>query len=206
MIWVAIIEDDHELRDNLNGVLEEAEGFACVGSFPDCEIALQAFEAEQPDVILMDIGLPGMSGVKGTALIKDRYPEIEIIILTVHQDQDSLFQSLRNGASGYLLKNLAPQTLLDAIAEVYQGGSPMSMSIARMVTQSFRTVPPSKPLSERQQQVLKKLCEGKSYQAIANELFISKPTVKFHIRNIYNILQVTNKAEAVRLATKKKWV
>lgn len=204
MIYVTIIEDDDELRESLAVLIDGTEGFSCVGMYRDCESAIKHIEDDLSDVILMDIELPGMSGIEGITEITGKLPDVEIIMLTIHEDNESVFESLRNGASGYLVKNIEQADLINAIKEVHEGGAPMSMPIARMVTHSFRKHPPLQPLTDRQQQVLKKLCEGKSYQAIANELFISKATVKFHIKNIYQTLHVLNKAGAVRVATKER--
>lgn len=201
MIEVTVIEDDEDFREGLAVLINSTSGFSCISTYGSCETALKHIQKDAPDVILMDIELPGMSGIAGVWQVKQKLPETEIIMLTIHEDNPSVFESLRNGASGYLVKNIHPSELLDAIREVFQGGAPMSMAIARMVTNSFRRDPPTQKLTERQQQVLEKLCQGKSYQAIANELFISKTTVKFHIKNIYKILRVENKAQAVRIAT-----
>jgi len=200
MIDVVIIEDDNELREGLRVLIEGTSNFSCVGAYADCETAIRNLEEDLPDVVLMDIELPGMSGVDGVASIKGELPDTEIIMLTIHEDNESVFDSLRNGASGYLIKNVEPAELINAIKEVYEGGSPMSMPVARMVTGSFRHKPPPYPLTRREREVLQKLCEGKSYQAIANELFIAKTTVKFHIKNIYRLLHVANKGAAVAKA------
>lgn len=195
MIKVAIVEDDELLRKTLVGVIDSAEGFMCSGDYMNCEKALADFNREQPDVVLVDIELPGMSGVQGVRLMKEHWPDIEILMLTIHEDNESVYESMRNGASGYLVKNINPGDLLNCIMEVMNGGAPMSMNIARMVVNSFRETPPREPLTKRESEILHKLREGKSYQAIGNELFISKSTVKFHIKNIYRKLQVSNKTE-----------
>lgn len=200
MIDVGIIEDDDELREGLKVLIAGTSDFTCVGAYADCETAIQNLENDLPDVMLMDIELPGMSGVEGVKVIKKELPDTEIIMLTIHEDNKSVFDSLRNGASGYLVKNVEPAELINAIKEVYEGGSPMSMQVARMVTSSFHKKPPPYPLSKREREVLEKLCVGKSYQAIANELFIAKSTVKFHIKNIYRLLHVANKGAAIARA------
>lgn len=196
MIDVVIIDDDPLLRESLAILIRGTKGFSCTKTYNDCETALKNLENDLPDVILLDIGLPGMSGIEGVRAIKDILSEIEIIMLTIYEDHHSVFESLQNGASGYLIKNIEPVDLLKAIKEVYHGGSPMNMEIARMVVDSLHKNPPEEPITSRQQEVLEKLCEGKSYQAIANELFISKATVKFHIKNIYKILHVSNRTQA----------
>ena len=195
MIKVAIIEDEHQLRHSLAELLDTAPDFICCGDYVNCESALKRMPENLPDVILMDIELPGMSGVEGVQRIKKLWPEIEILMLTIHEDNESVFNSLRNGASGYLIKNTPPAVLLNCIKEVLNGGAPMSMNIARMIINSFHERPPHIPLTDREHEVLHKLREGKSYQAIANELFISKSTVKFHIKNIYRKMHVHNRME-----------
>jgi DNA-binding NarL/FixJ family response regulator len=206
MIDVVIIDDDEEYREKLASSIDRAEGFRCRRNYGDCETAIANLEEDLPDVVLMDIGLPRMSGVEGVSAIKGKGSDVEIIMLTIREDSDSVFESLRNGASGYLVKDVEVDDLLRMIKEVTEGGSPMSMRIARMVTESFRREPPPEPLSSRQLEVLTKLCEGKSYLAIANELFISKATVKFHIKNIYRLLHAANKAEAIVRAKKQRIV
>jgi DNA-binding NarL/FixJ family response regulator len=197
MITITIVEDDQELCQSLKVLINGTEGLECVGDYNNSEQAIKNLENDQPDVILMDINLPGMSGIDAVGIIKNKKPDIEIIMLTIHEDNESVFESLKKGASGYLVKNVEPANLLNAIKEVKAGGAPMSMPIARMVLKSFHRNPPLEPLSEREQDVLNKLRKGKSYLTIANELFISKSTVKFHIKNIYRKLHVSNKAEVI---------
>ena len=205
MIYVSIIDDDKVFRDNLAMLFEGSKEFSCVGVYGDCETALKYIENDPPDVILMDFEIPGkMSGIQGVRKVKALIDDVAIIMLTVHDEPETIFESLKAGACGYLVKNIHPTELFTAIKEIHDGGAPMSMHIARLVVDSFKEKPPIKPLSERQRQVIKELCNGKSYQAIANELFISKTTVKFHIKNIYEILQVTNKAGAVRKAMEER--
>jgi len=195
MIQVAIIEDDIQLQRHLAGLLNEAEGFLLKAGYTSCEEAINDIPENTPDIILMDIELPGMNGVEGTRLVKEKWPEIDIIMLTIHEDNDSVFRSLQNGASGYLVKNVAPEKLLEALKEVKNGGAPMSMPIARMVIHSFHKMPPDEALTAREKDVLNRLRDGKSYKAIADELFVSKSTVKFHIKNIYRKLHVSNKTQ-----------
>jgi DNA-binding NarL/FixJ family response regulator len=145
----------------------------------------------------MDIALPGMSGVEGVHIIKHQWPEIEVLMLTIHAEESVIFECLRSGATGYLLKNGNPKDLLNALREVMNGGAPMSMTIARKVAESFRKKPGREPLTHREEDVLSRLHQGHSYQAIADELFISRDTVKYHIKNIYRKLNVNNKVDAV---------
>jgi len=206
MIEVSIIDDDEELCDNLAALLGEAPGFAFVNSYRDCETALKHIAADQPDVVLLDIdlGQNKMSGIEAAWRLKETLPKAEIIMMTVHHEPESVFAALKNGANGYLVKDVPPDELLDHIATVHKGGSPMSMSIARVVTDSFHQQRCFNQLTARQREVLDKLCEGKSYKVIANELFVDLSTVKFHIRNIYRVLQVSNRAEAMRKYVQQK--
>ena len=196
-IRIALVDDDPNVRLGLSKLIDESDGFICVGKYVNCESALEMIVEDDPDVLLLDIELPGMSGSQGVLLLKEKLPQLEVLMLTHHEENDNVFESLSNGASGYLLKNESHDKLLQAIREVRDGGSPMSMNIARMVTQSFQRKPPPEPLSRREQEVLDKLQKGHSYQAIADVLFISKSTVKFHIKNIYRKLQVANRVEAI---------
>ena len=195
MIYVAIIEDDTQLLEHLVGLFNESEEFICTAGYTSCEQAIEDIPGNRPDIILMDIELPGMNGVEGTRRIKEKWPQIEILMLTIHEDNESVFQSLQNGACGYLVKNISPAELLKALKEAIDGGAPMSMQIARMVIRSFHKLQPDEPLTSREKEVLYKLRDGKSYKAIANELFIAKSTVKFHIKNIYRKLHVANKTQ-----------
>ena len=198
MIRVSVIEDDPEFRQGLVSVINNTDNFSCLSQSDSCESFIKNLKQTNPDVILLDIELPpGMNGIIGAKLLKKTIPSAEIIMLTVHEDSESVFQSLTNGATGYLLKNISPENLITAIEEVLSGGSPMSMQIARMITESFRKNKKTEELTEREREVLNLLREGKSYQAIANKLFISKSTVKFHIKNIYRKLHVMNKYEAI---------
>lgn len=196
-IRVGIVDDDPDVRQKLSTLLDDAEGFVCTGTYADCETALSEIVDNAPDALLMDVGLPGMPGNEGVRFVKHQWPEVEVVMLTIDNSDDTVFESLRNGASGYLLKDATPTEVLRAIAEVVNGGAPMSMSIARKVANSFRTHATSEPLTRREQDVLGLLRQGNSYQAIADDLFISKDTVKYHIKNIYKKLNVANKVNAI---------
>ncbi len=205
MIDVTIIEDDYEIRESLALLISGTRGFSCKKSYGDCETALADIERHTPDVILMDIELPGMSGIEGIRQIKARFPEIDILMLTVHGNEQLVFESLCAGACGYLMKDTPPAKLLDAIEDVYNGGAPMSTTIARMVVSSFQVTQDS-PLTKRETEVLSHLGRGKSYKMIADALFISEETVRRHLKNIYKKLEVHSKNEAVAKALREKWI
>lgn len=203
-IHIAIVEDDNEIRQTLTLIVDGSSGFACKYSFPDGESALASLPNLPVDVVLMDIDLPGKSGIEVTRQLKKQCPELDIIMLTVQSDDDSIFQSLCVGASGYLLKDTNPADLLVHIKEVFDGGSPMSSQVARRIISSFRII--ENPLSERETEVLKMLSKGMNYKDVADEIFLSPHTVKTHIKNIYSKLHVNNRAEAIYKAFKQKLI
>ena len=200
-ITVSIVEDNEQLRGTLARVLNRAEGFACVGQFATAEDALQRLPQEPPAVVLMDINLPGMNGVECVRQLKPLCPEIQVIMLTVYEDTESIFNALAAGATGYLLKRTPRAELLEAIRDVLKGGSPMSAHIARKVVQSFQrpatAAPPTDDLSPREKEVLDCLAQGFLYKEIADKLGISYETVHTYIRRIYEKLQVRTRTEAV---------
>ncbi len=203
MISVAIVDDKRDIREGIRLILDGAEGFQCVATYPDAESAIAGIRSSEVDVVLMDIGLPNMSGIECVRHLKEQNPRLDIIMLTVHDDDNSIFQSLEAGAFGYLTKNIFPSKLLNAIREVKEGGSPMSSNIARRVVSSFkRFTNPTDNLSKREKEVLHLLCQGKSYTVIAKALFVSPNTVRFHLKNIYKKLQVNSKYEAMLKASK----
>lgn len=202
-IQVAIVDDKRDIREGLQLILDNSDGFECVATYSDGESAVEGLPTVKPDVVLMDIGLPKMSGIDCVKILKDISPEIEMIMLTVHADEDSIFESLRAGAVGYLVKNIFPSKLLNSIKEVKNGGSPMSSSIARKVVSSFNSFrQPAANLTKRETEVLDLLCKGKSYKVIADDLYISPDTVRYHLKNIYKKLQVNSKYEAMMKAMK----
>ncbi len=203
-IHIAIVEDDNEIRQTLTLIVDGSSGFACKYAFPDGESALASLPKLPVDVVLMDIDLPGKSGIEVTRQLKRLCPELDIIMLTVQSDDDSIFQSLCVGASGYLLKDTNPADLLVHIREVYNGGSPMSSQVARRIINSFRII--DNPLSERETEVLKMLSKGMNYKDVADEIFLSPHTVKTHIKNIYSKLHVNSRAEAIYKAFKQKLI
>jgi DNA-binding NarL/FixJ family response regulator len=202
---IEIVEDNDVVRDGLQLLINSMSNYSVVGAYINCESALKNLERDMPDVILMDLDLPGMSGIEGIQRIKKIHPEIHIIVITVHEDGEMVFEALCAGASGYITKNANHSRLLDAIDEVQSGGAPMSSKIAKMVVSSFQKNHNS-PLTNRETEVLALLSKGKSYTTIADELFIHKETVKSHIKNIYFKLHVNCKADALEIARKNKLI
>jgi DNA-binding NarL/FixJ family response regulator len=199
-IKVAIVEDDTTIRESLVIVLNGSSGFRCLGAFPNAETALKQLPLDWPEVVLMDINLPNMSGIDCVAKLKALRPELLIVMLTVYADSDKIFQSLEVGAAGYLLKQTPPVEILQAITDVHAGGSPMSNAIARKVVQFFqrrKSTNETESLSKREMELLTHLAKGFQYKEIAEAMSISVPTVRAHIRNIYEKLQVHSRTEAV---------
>ena len=207
-IKVAIIEDQREVREGLAILINGTAGFRCAGSFRTMEEALRSVPNELPDVILTDIGLPGMSGIEGIRKLKQRYPDLPIVALTIYDDEEEIFDALCAGASGYLLKDTQPARLLECLREVVSGGAPMSPEVARRVVKLFREFrPPERAnhnLTPQETELLKLLVEGHNYKTAAAELAISIHTVSFHLRNIYEKLQVHSKSEAVAKALRER--
>jgi DNA-binding NarL/FixJ family response regulator len=198
---VAIVEDNNDFRATLEHYLNDAPGHRCVGVFSSAEEALQKIPRLLPDVTLMDIHLPKMSGVECTSRLKELCPSVQILILTVYEDNERIFGALKAGASGYLLKRADPADILRAIQEVKQGGAPMSSQIARRVVHSFRDVPADTPkveaLSQREEEILQHLSKGYSTKEIADRLSVSGNTVRTHLQHIYHKLHVRSRTEAV---------
>ena len=200
-ITVSIVEDNEQLRGTLVRVINRAEGFKCVSNYGSAEAALEGLPGDKPEVVLMDINLPGMNGVECVRQLKQRGVPTLVVMLTVYEDTENIFNALAAGASGYLLKRTKAAELIAAIREVHTGGSPMTTHIARKVIQSFqRSGPSSSPsenLSQREQEVLECLSQGFLYKEIAEKLGISYETVHTYIRRIYEKLQVRTRTEAV---------
>jgi len=205
VITVSIVEDDKLIREALKDFINEAEGFECIGSYGDCESTIKDLSKNRPDVMMMDIQLPGISGIEGVKKIKERYPKIDVIMLTVHEDLSLVFQALTAGACGYLDKSASEEKILDSIKEIYDGGAPMSYKIAKLVVSSFQKKTET-TLTQREFDVLDQLCKGHSYKEIAYKLFITVGTVRHHIKNIYYKLHVHSKSEAVAKALKERIV
>jgi DNA-binding NarL/FixJ family response regulator len=201
-IRVSIVDDEVDLRENIAGYVDAAKGFRCVSVHSSAEEALAHLPKEKPDVVLMDINLGGMSGIECVLHLKPLMRETQVVMLTVFEDTEKIFSALAAGASGYLLKRMPPEKLLEAIREVHEGGSPMSAPIARKVVQSLQTHRPpgvdeTVELSPREREVLDGLAEGQAYKQIADKLNVSIHTVRNYIRRIYEKLHVRTSAEAV---------
>lgn len=200
-IKVAIVEDNDKIREGLAVLVGGSPSFACVAMYANAEDALEHLPRKKPDVVLMDIGLPKMSGIECVEELKKRAPEIQVMMLTVYEDDDRIFKSLVAGASGYILKNTMPAELFEAIKEIHNGGSPMSNLIARKVVQSFQHMGKSSKnlenLSDRETEVLSYLAKGYQDKEIAEKFFLSVETVRKHLRNIYQKLHVRSRTEAV---------
>ncbi len=206
-IKVSIVEDNEDLRKSLQILINGSEGFKCISAYNSGEEALNELPAVNVDVVLMDINLPNMTGIECTRKLTELNPKIQIIMQTIYEDSEKIFESLKAGASGYLLKRTPPAKLLEAIEDVSKGGSPMTSQIARMVVESFKSKnypeKDSEPLSKREIEILESLSKGYRYKEIADNLFISIDTVRSHIRNIYEKLHVKSRTEAVVKYLKK---
>lgn len=209
-INVGIVEDDSSIRESVASLINTSSGFSCTQVFDSVESAIERISDPPPDVLLMDINLGGMSGIEGVQRLKGIFPQMNILMLTVFEENDKIFRSLCAGASGYLLKRTPPAKILEAITEVHGGGAPMTASVARKVLTLFTSVaPPTLPevhLTARETEILQHLVSGSSYKKIGRDLFISFDTVNSHIKKIYEKLQVHSKTEAVAKALKHKLV
>ncbi len=207
-VSVVIIEDNNELRESLAQLIQGTPGFKCAGAFPSCEQLFPCLVRIRPDVALMDIGLPGMSGIDGVRRLKELAPAVDVLMLTVYEDDKRIFESVCAGACGYLLKKTSPARILEAIRELNEGGAPMTEKVARRVLEMFRDRGPSGSpdigLSDREYDVLSGLVKGMSYKMIAGSRSISVDTVRSHIKNIYEKLHVHSKSEAVAKALRNR--
>jgi DNA-binding NarL/FixJ family response regulator len=204
-IRIALVEDDKLIREGFTLLISSTYGYRVVGAYGSCEEALKHLAEDEPEVVLMDLELPGMSGIEGIEKIKKQRPKTNVIVVSVYDQPERVFQALCAGAGGYLTKNMQPARLLEAIKDIQEGGAPMSTSIARMVVSSFQKNRNS-PLTARETEVLERLAKGKSYSSIAEDLFIDKETVRTHIKNIYWKLEVHSKADAIEKALKDKLI
>lgn len=209
-IRVSIFEDHKAVRQVLEELINSSKGFVLTGSFPNASQVIRKLETNLPDVVLMDIQMPGVSGIDAVSTIKQHFPSIQVIVQTVFDDTDRVFAAIRAGASGYVLKKESPEKFLEYITEAYHGGAPLTGTIALKVLDSFRTQAPKQTeeyhLSSREQDILTRLVKGLSYKMIADECGITYDTVRFHIKNIYAKLHVSSMTEAVAKAINRKLV
>jgi DNA-binding NarL/FixJ family response regulator len=210
-IKVAVFEDNNKLRESLVQLINSSEAMVCTGAFADAGKLILKIEQSLPDVVLMDINMPGVSGIEAVKTIKDKFPAIRILMQTVFDDNDKIFAAICAGASGYMLKKTAPHKMLEAVHETYLGGAPMTPSVAMKVLQMFRIQSPVEKnefidLSDREKEILGLLVKGRSYKQVAADCFISIDTVSTHIRHIYEKLHVHSKSEAVAKAIFQKLI
>jgi len=210
-IKVAIFEDSKTLRESLRQLIDSAEDLVCTGSFADANNLIRSMQVANPDVVMMDINMPGVSGIEAVQVIKEKFPHVQILMQTVFEDNDKIFAAICAGASGYMLKKTAPRKMIDAVHETYMGGAPMTASVAAKVLQMFRIQNVREKnefihLSAREKEILALLVQGKSYKGIADLCFISIDTVSTHVRHIYEKLHVHSKSEAVAKAINQKLI
>jgi DNA-binding NarL/FixJ family response regulator len=206
-IKVAIVEDNEKIREGLAALIDGSEGFQCTAAYETAEEALRRLPAYNPDVVLMDIQLPKMSGIECVVRLKEKSPDAQVMMLTVYEDDEKVFKSILAGATGYVLKRTPPAELLEAIRDLHEGGSPMSDQIARKVVQAFQQMGKSSKetenLSGRELEILSYLAKGYHDKEIADQLFLSVKTVRTHLRNIYQKLHVRSRTEAVLMYLRK---
>lgn len=202
---VLVVEDDAEIRSSFSLIVNSSQKFMVVNAYGKCEEAIENLHKDRPEIVLMDIELPGMNGIQGARIIKDKAPHTEVIMVSVYEDSELVFEALKAGASGYITKSANYLELLSALEEITKGGAPMSSKIARMVIDNFH-VNPNSPLTKRETEILQLISEGKTYTQISEELFISKETAKTHIKNIYSKLQVNSKSEAIAKANQERLI
>jgi DNA-binding NarL/FixJ family response regulator len=211
-IKVTLFEDNKDLREGMQYILNASPGFSCVGAYPNCNNMLMHLKNDVPDVVIMDIQMPGMSGIEATAVLRNEFPDLPVLMQTVFDDGAKVFAAICAGANGYILKNTPPAKVLEAIKEVAEGGSPMTPSVATRVLKMFKDQNPKAntgndiSLSVREKEILTLFVDGLSYKLIADKLFISYETVHSHIKNIYQKLHVNSANEAISKALRNKLV
>lgn len=206
---VILFDDNDSVRDSISMLLQDVPGYILIASYAHCLDVIQNISETNPDVVLMDIDMPGMNGIEGVGLIRNHFPNVKVLMLTVFEDEEKIFASIKAGADGYILKNTEPKLLIAAINEVHNGGAPMTPSIARKVLQQFQTILPETNkedyhLSKREREVLGLLVDGLSYKMIAAKLSITYDTVRAHMKKIYEKLHVASMTEAVAKAINQK--
>lgn len=206
MVKVAIIEDNEYMREGWKIILDFEPDMCVIAEHDSCEKAFEDYQLNTADVILLDIQLPGMHGTEGVKILREKFPQAVVLMVTVHDDDKRIFTALKNGATGYLLKKTSPSELIEAVRVANDGGSPMSPNIARKVINSFHTESTEIDLSESEKSILQLLAAGNSYKGISKEVFLSVDGVRYHIRKIYNKLEVSNKSEAVAKALRKRLI
>ena len=206
-IRVALVEDKRLIREGLGAILDRASGLACVGTYASAEEALRGLEDAPADVLLLDIQLPGISGIEAVAPLRERFPDTKILMLTVYEEEERVFEAIRNGACGYLLKKTPPPQIAEAVRQAHQGGSPLSPEIARQIVRQFQNeLSPERrdaALTPQERSLVRLLADGFSYQAAAEQLGVSINTVRDHVRSVYEKLHVHSKSEAVSKALRR---
>jgi len=209
---VTIFEDNRDLREGLQQILNASPGFSCIAAYANCDNMLKRLHEKKPDVVLMDIQMPGISGIEAVAVLRSEFPQLPVLMQTVFEDESKIFAAICAGANGYILKSVPPVKLLEAIKEVAEGGSPMTPSIAAKVLKMFKDQNPKAnagnnfDLSSREREIISLLVDGLSYKLIADKLFISYETVHSHVKNIYQKLHVNSVNEAISKALRNKLV
>lgn len=207
MIKVGIIEDNEYMREGWETFIEHEDDLSVMGSFGSCEEAFESDEINEVDLVIMDIGLPGISGIEGVKYMREHHPDVHIIMATIHDDDDHIFDALKAGAVGYLMKKVTPDEMVDAIRNANEGGSPITPNIARKIISTFQQAADlEEELTDRETQILKQLATGRSYAAIGKEIFLSVDGVRHHIRNIYQKLEVHTRSEAIAKGINKKLI
>jgi len=204
-VRIVSVEDDKVIREGYRFLIGEKQGYQVVNTYSTAEQAIKKLTEDAPDLVMLDVGLPGISGIEAIPRIKSILPQVLILICTVHDTEDIIFRALTNGASGYLTKNSSAVKIMESIREIMQGGASMSANVAQLVIRSFQRNSHS-PLSRRETQILEEIAKGKNRRVIADELFIDNETVKSHIKNIYAKLNVHSKADAIRTAKENKLI
>lgn len=210
-IRVTIFEDNKHLQESLYYLINGTEGFTCLGAYGDCNDLQFVLKKDTPDVVLMDIEMPGMSGIEGVKIIRQQFPGVQVLMQTIFQDDENIFNAICAGASGYILKSTSPANYIEAVKDVYNGGSPMTGSIARRVLEIFQKniIPVNKTdyaLTGKEKQILEYMVHGKSFKMVADAMGISYETVRTHMKSIYAKLHVNSNTEAVSKALKEKIV